>query len=65
MVVGDHLLTGNKLVFHLDIVQHLCLKNNIADELLIVGHMYFPGIVQKFCKTSYTPYRRVWGVGLE
>lgn len=44
-------------MFHLDIVQHLRLKHNIAGELLIAGHMYFPGIVQNLCKTSYNPYR--------
>lgn len=59
MAVHDHLLTGNKFVFHLDIVQHLCLKHNIADELLTVGHMCFPGIVQKLCKNFiYSLLRR-------
>lgn len=41
---------------------------NIADELLTVGHMYFPRIVQKFCKTSHAPYgeeNAIWGMGLE
>lgn len=60
--IGDHLgvcghfLTGNKFVFHLSIVECLSLKLNIAEELLIVGHMYFPNcakIVQNFiCSLS-------------
>lgn len=41
LAVGGHLLIGNKFVCHLNVVQHLSLKHNIADELLIVGHMYF------------------------
>lgn len=42
LAISGHFLTGNKFVFHLSIVEHLSLKHDIADELLIVGHMYFP-----------------------
>lgn len=48
LAVGGHLLTGNKLVFHLNIIQHLSLKHNIADELLVVRHMYFPNCAKLY-----------------
>lgn len=56
LAVCGHFLAGNKFVFHLSIVKHLSLKLNIANELLIVGHMYFANcakIVQNFiCSLS-------------
>lgn len=48
LAAGGHLLTGNELVFHLNIVQHLSLKHNIADELLVVRHMYFPNCAKLY-----------------